>query len=653
MFEIKSMIINYYVFVIIISSIKTQQIDSSLQNNENNYYNLSKSRSISCQDLRFVSRLDWGAKSTLPGEELQSFIDLNNNNNDNAIPLPKRVIIHHAWDGRTCYDIDSCSIRMKAIQAYHQHIKNWPDISYNFLISGDGTIYEGVGFNKIGFHTLNYNEDSLGIALIGTFQDIKPPERMLSALNQLIDCALDENYLDLNYLLHGHRDARCTICPGNEAYNVIKRMDRFSPGPLEFYTCPTVDKNMIITNSKSKYNDPNIKLALESQAERVVNINSPQNKHLIISLNNNDDKPNNRLTTSAQFEETSFVGFIRRRHEQKQHQQQASIIDNQPLQLHDDENKNSLIVLRRRLRPTWQRPRQKEEEEFGLLEKRQAESEGESISETTTALIPDDNPASSSDRLQGESSVAEQINKSTGKQLILINMQQPQATVSSDGSTSQQQQPIMYLLTKTKIKPSAAILTTPIFYTTTSGGSSSGGSYGGDSNNNYGSSGGGGGSSSGGSSFGSGGSSSSGSSSNGYGSNLGSTGSFGGGGGGSGGGGEYTSSNGGASSSGGSSSYGSSNGGGSGYRPSGSSSSSSGGGGGGFSSGNGASSSSSSGGSRRASSSNQYPSSEMLTEGATDSTQRITTTEKTTSTKAGSLLDKLFDLSIFSHIAIF
>lgn len=183
--------------------------------------------SSKCSQMRFVGRDAWQAKRALNESQLRVFPT-----------TPTRVFVHQAWDGRTCLDVDSCTIRVQAMQAYHQHTKGWPDISYNFLISGDGTIYEGIGFNYAGFHTLNYNEQSLGIALIGTFHHTWPSRRMELALNELLECAMELAYLDQEYTLHGHRDARCTICPGDAAYARISRMPRFQSGPLQMYTCP-------------------------------------------------------------------------------------------------------------------------------------------------------------------------------------------------------------------------------------------------------------------------------------------------------------------------------------------------------------------------------------------------------------------------------
>lgn len=203
-------------------------VSSALADEPESDSTLAGQFSSDCQQLRLVSRRAWGAKGAQPNQQaLKSFAQ-----------LPRRVFVHQAWDGRSCADLDSCSVRLQAIQAYHQHSKKWPDISYNFLISADGTIYEGVGFHLQGFHTLNYNQESFGVALIGTYQDVQPSQQMEESLATLISCLVQSNRLASNYTLHGHRDARCTICPGEAAYARLASMPRFQPGPLAAFSCP-------------------------------------------------------------------------------------------------------------------------------------------------------------------------------------------------------------------------------------------------------------------------------------------------------------------------------------------------------------------------------------------------------------------------------
>lgn len=40
----------------------------------------------------------------------------------------------------------------------------------SFAIGGDGKVYEGRGFNRVGAHAPKYNDKSIGIVLIGNWK---------------------------------------------------------------------------------------------------------------------------------------------------------------------------------------------------------------------------------------------------------------------------------------------------------------------------------------------------------------------------------------------------------------------------------------------------------------------------------------------------
>ena len=39
------------------------------------------------------------------------------------------------------------------MQTFHMESKGWDDIGYNFMIGGDGAVYEGRGWDSQGAHT--------------------------------------------------------------------------------------------------------------------------------------------------------------------------------------------------------------------------------------------------------------------------------------------------------------------------------------------------------------------------------------------------------------------------------------------------------------------------------------------------------------------
>ncbi|GFY74678.1 peptidoglycan-recognition protein SB1 [Trichonephila inaurata madagascariensis] len=115
--------------------------------------------------------------------------------------------------------------------------EKYADIGYNFLVGGDGQIYEGRGWKAVGAHTQGYNSKSLGISFMGNFDKIEPSASMLNAMKNLIDCGMQKKFISATLQIHGHRDAKCTICPGTALYGIIKQWTGFKGGKLLGYVC--------------------------------------------------------------------------------------------------------------------------------------------------------------------------------------------------------------------------------------------------------------------------------------------------------------------------------------------------------------------------------------------------------------------------------
>lgn len=78
------------------------------------------------------------------------------------------------------------------------------DIRYNFLIGGDGSVYEGRGFNAIGEHTPKFNSKSVGVAVIGRFDEVAPTEAQVASLRKLLQFGMAWEHLKSNYELFGY-----------------------------------------------------------------------------------------------------------------------------------------------------------------------------------------------------------------------------------------------------------------------------------------------------------------------------------------------------------------------------------------------------------------------------------------------------------------
>ncbi|MDI6777811.1 MAG: peptidoglycan recognition family protein [Patescibacteria group bacterium] len=148
------------------------------------------------------------------------------------IEAPKVIIVHHTamnYKGAT-------SKQIKKIYRYHSYSRKWGDIGYNYIIGKDGLIFEGRygGNGVIGGHSYydgtNYNNGSIGIAILGNYVGESLSSESLDSLQKLTgwlaannDISINEDYKFFNKKLSsrliGHKDVASTACPGKNIYN--------------------------------------------------------------------------------------------------------------------------------------------------------------------------------------------------------------------------------------------------------------------------------------------------------------------------------------------------------------------------------------------------------------------------------------------------
>ncbi|KAL7732639.1 hypothetical protein ACLKA6_013568 [Drosophila palustris] len=114
-----------------------------------------------------------------------------------------RVIIAHT-DTESCVTLEGCSYRARFIQAFHIDTRNWGQVGYNFMVGGDGRVYEGRGWDLIGAHTLGSNSISIGIAFIGNFDQMEPTKEQLQACLSLLAEGVRLKKLTPDYKVFGH-----------------------------------------------------------------------------------------------------------------------------------------------------------------------------------------------------------------------------------------------------------------------------------------------------------------------------------------------------------------------------------------------------------------------------------------------------------------
>lgn len=182
---------------------------------------------------RIITRKGWGADEKLRESGFAYTTSV------------KAAFIHHSATGNN-YTCSQAPSVLRGIYRYHVKSSGWRDIGYNFAVDTCGNIYEGRagGVTKavMGAHTLGFNTNTMGIAVLGTFTSSNPPAAAVNAVSELTAWKLglfgadpegkvtltsggSNKYkkgkkVKLN-VISGHRDGFATECPGERLYKKL------------------------------------------------------------------------------------------------------------------------------------------------------------------------------------------------------------------------------------------------------------------------------------------------------------------------------------------------------------------------------------------------------------------------------------------------
>ena len=159
----------------------------------------------------YMHRAAWGAKPPLgrPVVLLASRVD---------------TIVYHytASNADEQADHANCAQRVRGIQIYHQKVKGWNDIAYNFVVCKHGFIFEGRGIENKSAATGADNDHTLAVCFLGDDtagrDDVTPKGR--EALVEITRW-IRQRRPAARYL-KGHRDFMSTSCPGDELYAYVR-----------------------------------------------------------------------------------------------------------------------------------------------------------------------------------------------------------------------------------------------------------------------------------------------------------------------------------------------------------------------------------------------------------------------------------------------
>ncbi|MFJ5227046.1 peptidoglycan recognition protein [Streptomyces sp. NPDC088400] len=182
---------------------------------------------------RIITRRGWGADERLREKQF------------GYTKTVKAAFVHHSGTGNNYSCRQSPSV-LRGIYRYHVKSSGWRDLGYNFAIDKCGNIYEGraggVARPVQGAHTLGFNKNSMGIAVLGTYSGSNPRAAATTAVARLTAWKLGLHGINprgkvrltsggsnkykkgarvrLN-AISGHRDGFVTDCPGARLYRKL------------------------------------------------------------------------------------------------------------------------------------------------------------------------------------------------------------------------------------------------------------------------------------------------------------------------------------------------------------------------------------------------------------------------------------------------
>ncbi|QBJ96683.1 cold-shock protein [Rhodococcus sp. ABRD24] len=194
--------------------------------------------------VRVISRKDWGANEG---------IRCGRTTYDDSLG---GATVHHTAGSNNYTREESAGI-VRGIYAYHAQTLGWCDIGYNVLVDRYGQIFEGRfgGLDRPvqGAHAGGFNENTVGVAMMGDFTSVAPPQATIESVGKFLGWRLKAAGLnpkgttrmysegtqfskypigaavDLP-IIFAHRDVGYTECPGNVGYTKMGQIRDIAAG---------------------------------------------------------------------------------------------------------------------------------------------------------------------------------------------------------------------------------------------------------------------------------------------------------------------------------------------------------------------------------------------------------------------------------------
>jgi hypothetical protein len=125
-------------------------------------------------------------------------------------PIWRRILIHHSAGH------DTGGLDIDAIDRMHRERNGWKMIGYHYVVEQVGASYHAIAARPLhlaGAHCPGRNTDSLGVCLVGNFEERNPPPDQLEAAAQLAAGLCSALQIPI-HRIDRHKDHKATACPG-------------------------------------------------------------------------------------------------------------------------------------------------------------------------------------------------------------------------------------------------------------------------------------------------------------------------------------------------------------------------------------------------------------------------------------------------------
>ncbi|WP_028472236.1 N-acetylmuramoyl-L-alanine amidase [Nocardioides alkalitolerans] len=196
---------------------------------------------------KIYTRAEWGADESLRDGTLR------------YLPALQQVHVHHTA-GANGYAAADVPRILRSIYAYHTLTLGWSDVGYNLFVDKFGRAFEGRagGARRLvrGAHTLGFNHNSCGIALLGNHEGARPSSTAVAQVVALAAYKFDLYGLradrKINVVSEGsdkypksakaylwamdsHRDTNDTACPGRYVHEAMTNIRTMTQARIDAY----------------------------------------------------------------------------------------------------------------------------------------------------------------------------------------------------------------------------------------------------------------------------------------------------------------------------------------------------------------------------------------------------------------------------------